>query len=309
MSEPIDFPWPPLGEGEPPPRWDGATFLVGDRRLPVLEYSRNEAAWDAALTEFHEETATADHPIDVASRNAALGALSRFAPGARTILEIGSSSGFLLPMLCQAFPHALVVGSDAFPQALRRLAARGIGTPLVQFDITRCPLPDACLDAIVALNVLEHIDDDGRALAELKRILKPGGIAYIEVPAGPRLYDVYDRMLRHHRRYGRGELVRKASRAGFDIPWSSHLGCFVFPAFALVKRRNRRLLSAAPEEQRAEVARRITASRASASLALALRLEGWLGRIVRFPFGVRSVSVLRRPSQRAVAGRRDSGLR
>lgn len=294
MSEPIDFPWPPLREGDPAPVWDGSAFLVGGRRVPLLEYSGTEAAWDDALTGFHEETASADHPIDMASRRAAIQALARFAPGARRILEVGSSSGFLLPMLHDAFPRALIVGSDAFPQALRRLAARGLGAPLAQFDITRCPLPEGCADAVVALNVLEHVEDDVKALMEIRRVLRPGGVAYVEVPAGAWLYDVYDRMLRHHRRYGRGELERKAVGAGFEVAWASHLGFLVFPAFAVVKRRNRRLLSGAPEEQRAEVARRITASRTSASLAFALRLEALLGRVVRFPFGIRSLSVLRR---------------
>ncbi len=50
-------------------------------------------------------------------------------------------------------------------------------------DATRLPFPDACFDAIVASEVLEHIPDDGAAFAELARVLKPGGTIAVTVPA------------------------------------------------------------------------------------------------------------------------------
>ena len=113
------------------------------------------------------------------------------------------------------------------------------GVPLIQLDLTHSPLPDNQLDAIVALNVLEHIDDDQKAMAEIARMLKPGGIAVIEVPAGPGLYDFYDAHLLHYRRYSRSSLRQMASGLGLEELEASHLGFFLYPPFALMKKRNR----------------------------------------------------------------------
>jgi SAM-dependent methyltransferase len=290
------FPWPPLEAGGPAPVWDGTRFCVGGETRLVLEYSRNESAWDASLTGLHEGSANSDHPIDLASRRAAVGALrSCLSTESTAILEVGTSSGFLLPLIRSAFPRSLVIGSDAFPESLNALALRTPGFPLLQFDLTRCPLPDACLDAVVALNVLEHIEDDTSALVQVCRILRPGGVAYVEVPAGAWLYDIYDEMLRHHRRYRASELAKVAQRAGLRVEWLSHLGFLVFPLFAAAKKRQQRLMLTSPADKRAQVVRNISASRRSRGLAMAFALEEWLARVVRFPFGIRCVSVLRKP--------------
>jgi SAM-dependent methyltransferase len=290
-----DFPWPPLETGGPTPAWDGSSFTVGRDRPLVLEYSRDESGWDAGLTGFHEETASSDHPIDLASRREAICRLRASLTAERpTLLEVGSSSGFLLADLRRAFPGARVIGSDAFPESLRALAIAQPGYPLLQFDLTRCPLPDACVDAVVALNVLEHIEDDRAALAQVARILKPGGLAYLEVPAGAWLYDIYDELLHHHRRYSARVLRERAEAAGFDVSWLSHLGFLVFPLFVAAKKRNQRLLSRSPEVKRAEVARSISASRRSLALSMALAAESRLGLVARFPFGIRCLCLLRR---------------
>ncbi|MCK5862301.1 MAG: class I SAM-dependent methyltransferase [Candidatus Hydrogenedentes bacterium] len=57
----------------------------------------------------------------------------------------------------------------------------GNGTPF-QSDIQQLSLPDRCVDTLICFHVLEHIKDDRAAVAELYRVLKPGGVAYIMVP-------------------------------------------------------------------------------------------------------------------------------
>jgi len=89
--------------------------------------------------------------------------------------------------------------------------------PPLEFDLTQCPLKGESVDVVVLLNVLEHIEDDALALHQVYRILKPGGIAVIQVPANQRLYDVYDLLLMHHRRYSLRELRQIAQKAGFQI--------------------------------------------------------------------------------------------
>ena len=116
-----------------------------------------------------------------------------------------------------------------------------------------------------------------------------------EVPAGPRLYDIYDEHLLHHRRYTLEELRDKAGRAGFQCVRATHLGALLYPAFWFVKRRNRKLLSLPPEEKKRLVAQQIRRTSGSALLRLALRLELFAGRRVRYPAGIRCVIVLHKP--------------
>lgn len=74
-----------------------------------------------------------------------------------------------------------------------------------------CPLPDNSVDIVIALNVLEHIEDDITAIKQIYRILKPGGYAIIEVPRNPNLYDLHDERLKHFRRYQMNDLIDKVS--------------------------------------------------------------------------------------------------
>src|SRR2546423_258105 len=79
------------------------------------------------------------------------------------------------------------------------------------------PLGEASVDAVVSATLLEHVPDDRRVLTELRRVLRPGAPAVVVVPAGPGLYDYYDRFLGHRRRYGRGELAARARSVGLQV--------------------------------------------------------------------------------------------
>lgn len=72
-------------------------------------------------------------------------------------------------------------------------------------------------DAIVMVNVLEHIEDDGRALDGLREALAPGGKLIVFVPALPFLYSKLDRVSGHYRRYTRRGLVSRARGAGLGV--------------------------------------------------------------------------------------------
>jgi SAM-dependent methyltransferase len=70
-------------------------------------------------------------------------------------------------------------------------------------------------DSIACLNVLEHVRDDGQALAHMNAVLPPGGTVVLIVPAFECLYGPIDKKLGHHRRYGKQTLTRVAQNAGF----------------------------------------------------------------------------------------------
>ncbi len=111
-----------------------------------------------------------------------------------------------------------LVGLDLVAEGLRKAHASVPEALLLLADCTRLPLPDASAGAIVSANVLEHVADDVAALREMHRMLRPGGArAPSSCPAGPGLYDYYDRFLGHERRYARGELAAKGREAGLRV--------------------------------------------------------------------------------------------
>ena len=117
----------------------------------------------------------------------------------------------------------------------------------------------------------------------------------IEVPSGPHLYDAYDKFLRHYRRYRLADVCRLVESTGLRVVERSHLGFFVYPAFAFAKRRNRRALDAPESVQRAIVARDIANSSATPLLGWATAAEVALGRWVRYPIGIRCLIAAQKP--------------
>ena len=224
----LPFSLPPPPGHTASPVWTGDGFAIGAIFEKVLAYEVGDSGWSDGLTEFHKETAGDDHYIDLASREHAVGSLERALRSRNgVIMDIGCSSGMMVRELAARFPQATVVGADYVAGPLRHLAKGLPSTPFIQFNLINCPLPDACLDGVLLLNVLEHIDDDVAALRQVSRILKPGGVAAVEVPAGSHLYDIYDQQLMHYRRYEMRELVAKVTLAGLKVIDCSHLGFFL----------------------------------------------------------------------------------
>ena len=289
------FPWPSIPPSTSIPRWNGNGFALDGHRHPVLCYAKKESNWSDDLTELHEQEAGRNHPIDVASRYLAKETIRQYClHSGATVLEAGSSSGYLLEELQAEFPSLRLIGSDFIAEPLEKLAASVPSIPLLQFDLRDCPLPSDLLDGVVLLNVLEHIDDDRGALQHVARILKQGGCLHVEVPSNPDCFDIYDEHLMHHRRYRLAELTLMLQELGFEIIKATHLGCFIYPPFWMVKKRNRRFLSFPKEQKQKIVASQIRGTKESRLLALCVKFELWLGKVISYPFGIRCVVTARK---------------
>jgi len=145
------------------------------------------------------------------------------APDAR-ILDVGPGSGVNLPVLA---PRGRVVTLDVASGSLANCAAKG-ATP-VRGDATAAPFADASFQLIAALDVLEHLEDDERALAEWSRLLAADGKLLLSVPALQALWGRQDVLAMHHRRYGRRELRDKLRAAGFELERLTYFNSLLFP--------------------------------------------------------------------------------
>lgn len=288
--------FPPLQEGGVSPVWNGETFDIDGMSFETLSYLTSESGWDPKI---------ADLLVDEAAKESVMGAASRrhtvmqmrqqLKLPSPHLLEVGCTSGDLLHDLQQAFPHAALVGSDYLSESILRLRQRISDIPLLQMDITNCPFPDDHFDAIAVLNVLEHIPDDVSAMRHMYRILKPGGTIVIEVPAGPGLYDIFDRTAGHYRRYTMRSIRKLALDTGFNIQFASHMGFFIYPAFWLKKKLSRRKHGQFGNTDYVAVASQLRTANRSNVLRAMLRLEERFRKKIYFPFGIRCLLTCQKP--------------
>jgi SAM-dependent methyltransferase len=116
--------------------------------------------------------------------------------------------------------------------------ARDRGLPVIRADARHLPLPSAGLDLVVAFDILEHIEEDHLAGAEIRRVLRPGGSALIAVPCDMRLWSAHDVAVGHVRRYDRAGLVRLMAKSGLEVDevWSWNI--LLRPVVAWRRRRS-----------------------------------------------------------------------
>ena len=174
---------------------------------------------------------------EVGRRALARSLLRRYAPVAGNgrqarLLEIGCGSGALLQDLSA---DNVVVGMDIADVALRVCRERGLDC-VSKGDVTALPYADAAFDIVIAIDVLEHIDDDAAAVREIHRVCKPGGRLIVTVPAFQMLWSRRDVDHHHKRRYRVKEISRRLREGGFNVVKATYVNLPVFfPLFVMVK--------------------------------------------------------------------------
>ncbi len=210
-----------------------------------------------------------------------------------TLLDCGAGTGRFAQ---EMESHCRVLVLDDHEESLRLLRTRFKPEQILSLSGDTVPLPDGSLEYVTALDVLEHVPDDAAVVRGFHRLLKPGGIAAVTVPASMALWSDWDVGLHHYRRYHRAQL-----RALFpDEGVGSHLrqlyrNVLVYPAVWLV--RKWRAFRPRARPRRGRRPHRGPVATALVEFAAAVRLcrDGPLAR---------ALSLRREPAARRAAARR-----
>ncbi len=191
------------------------------------------------------------------------------------VLDAGCGPGGGLRWLA---PHGRVTGIDFHPLALR-YAVR-TGHPLARASVLALPFAAGVFDAVTCFDVLYHaaVTDDGQALRELGRVLRPGGWLLVRVPAYDWLRGAHDRQVHTRERYTAGGLGHKLAAAGLAMRRLSYAGLSLLPPALL-----RRWLQGQGETQSDVTLPHPALNRLLHGL---LRAEGWWLRRATLPAGL-----------------------
>lgn len=124
----------------------------------------------------------------------------------------------LRPRLPIEATHCVDISAPALSK-LRELGARA-----VLGNILALPLADASFELVCALDVVEHVDDDDRALFELSRVAAAGGRLLFSAPLHRARWTAFDDWVGHRRRYDPAVLIEKLGRYGFRVEHSAVFG-------------------------------------------------------------------------------------
>lgn len=148
------------------------------------------------------------------------------------ILDVGCGTGMMMKELSV---NSEVWGLDSDPLALNFCQKRGFKN-LTKGDLSqKLPYSEKSVDAVLCLDVLEHLKNDRMPLKEFYRILKPGGVLVITVPAYPQLMSRWDKVSGHRRRYLRQDLESLLCQAGFRVEKISYFNFFALLPAVLVR--------------------------------------------------------------------------
>ncbi|MBI3506479.1 MAG: class I SAM-dependent methyltransferase [Proteobacteria bacterium] len=199
------------------------------------------------------------------------------------VLDLGSGTGANLRLL-QARGISRLVGVDASLTAARYCKAKEFA-PVLIGNAEKLPFADGSFDLILAMDVLEHVEDDARGASEIFRLLRPGGVAIVTVPAFRSLWGPQDDLSHHLRRYRRGELRVLLGAAGFSMKALYYFNYFLFLPIFLA----RRLLTLSHAKLRSE--NEINSPAINRVLTWLFDLDVRTARAVNPPFGVSIMAV------------------
>ena len=213
-------------------------------------------------------------------------ALGAEAPRPRRLLDAGCGTGFNLLALGRL---GRATGIDLAPEAIAFCRERGVRA--VRASLLALPFPDAAFDAVTSFDVVYHawVTDDRAAVAEMARVVRPGGLLLVRVPALQVLWGAHDTEVQSRHRYTRAELRALLEGCSLRVERATYCNSFLFPLL-LVRRALDRLLG----REGSDVS--FLPPPLEWAFARALIAEAALVRAgISFPIGASVVALARRP--------------
>ncbi len=209
--------------------------------------------------------------------------------GRLAILDAGCGTGGNSQYLQR---YGRVIGLDAAAEALR-FARRRPGLTLLRGSVDRLPLRDGSFDLVLSNDVLCHlfVQDDVRAVREFARVLRPGGMLYLQLPAFDRLRSRHDAAVFTRHRYTAGEVRRVLQAAGLRVRRVTYANALLFPAAAAWRIVQK--AAAARADERSDV--RPVPGPLNAGLRAALSWEAPVLARWNLPFGLSVIGVAQKP--------------
>ena len=208
--------------------------------------------------------------------------LRKYFPPKAKILDIGCNTGVLVGILQKNGYEAF--GSDMSQEAIEYGSQRGVKKLYVATG-EKQPFPDQTFDCVMALDVIEHIDDDGAVIKEMKRLLKPDGKIIIKVTAFMFLWGLQDEAAHHKRRYTKNSLSKIITSEGFSIIRETYFNTFLFIPI-LISRLIQKIM---PPKRTSDFD--LNNRFINAVLRKIFIAEAFLLRYIDFPFGVSLLAV------------------
>jgi SAM-dependent methyltransferase len=142
------------------------------------------------------------------------------------LLDAGCGSGFNLVALARL---GRASGIDVSPDAIRFCRERGVR--VARASLLALPFPPEAFDVVTSFDVIYHdwVSDDRAAVAEMARVLRPGGVLLVRVPALEALRGAHDAEVLTRRRYTRGELRALLESCGLALVRSTYCNSLLFP--------------------------------------------------------------------------------
>ena len=142
------------------------------------------------------------------------------------ILDVGTSTGTNLRLL-KNMGFTNYQGLDFHEEAIKWCAQKQLGV-VHKGDICAMPFAEGSFDLVLATDIIEHVDDDLKAVVEIRRVLVSGGKAIITVPAFQSLWGLQDEVSQHKRRYLKNPLKKLLLEAGFQVKFISYFNYLLF---------------------------------------------------------------------------------
>lgn len=212
------------------------------------------------------------------------------------ILDCGCGTGYNLTTLLPS--HGRAVGVDVTWRGLEYARRRGRAV-VAQATASLLPFPDETFDLVTSFDVLYCLPDadERRAVAEMYRVLRPGGHALINVPALPILRGDHSVLSHEQRRYTRARLQRLLQGGGFEVRRLTYTNASLVPLLLVVRGLQRWRGLAASDAEAAAVREISPPPRAvNAALAALLAAEARVVRRLDLPIGSSILCLARKPA-------------